>query len=156
MTYFCTVPKVPILSNVSKPQFGFSPQSSISGASHSQLLPALASQALRASVSGGNIQPHFLPLLLCVHPISRMKRPSSSEVVNLFRGLWLFASSIRYSEMTKRGFFLSGFGNSPTLSLCAYHCSRPVRPKSFCSSRALVCGTFSRGCQPLRSSPSKS
>jgi hypothetical protein len=66
----------------------FSPQSSIS-ASHSQVLPALASHAARASASGGNIQPHFLPLDLWVQFISCKNWASSSEVMYLFRGLSL-------------------------------------------------------------------
>ena len=52
---------------------------------HSQCPPTLATQAARASVSGGKFQPQALPLLLCSHPISRMNKPSSVSVTYLFR-----------------------------------------------------------------------
>src|SRR5262249_16180026 len=129
---------VQVLSNLSNP-YGFSPQSEMSGASQSQVPPTLASQALRASAKGGKTQPQALPLDLCWQPTtSRRKRPNSVSVRYLLRWLWAFASSIRYLASARRGFFKSAIGSSPTPSFSTYHCSRPVKLNSFCSTNALV------------------
>src|SRR5262249_38516758 len=63
------------------------------GLNHSCLPPILISQARRASSIGGTTQPHAARVLLCSHPISLRKLPTSVSVTYLALGLWWIASS---------------------------------------------------------------